>query len=421
MRVSKFLINEPFLQVSVSLMLEIGQSKAIVLQKLHSLTIDGKPFLATYKDWHSILSFISDEHLKRILVWLEGKKLIISKKEKGKRSNCYSINFNGLSGQGFEIIGSSIFHKKYQNKKMSFILPSLVNLVGLTSAIFLQDFYYQNENGFSQMTKNEINKWVPYVGFRQIKILFHDLQKKEIIKSEFRDESSKNDGKYYSVDRLKIHELLISSLAESPENGQNHKRSGIVDNSLIVDNFQDQNHKRSPLKPQKIPPKTTKDHPYSIDQDQDKIFKDNNTNTLGRKPDCGTIPEAKDDIVLLRERLMTYKMDPDVAIALVEKYGPQRVKYVVEQLSNRYEKVKPQLLISALEKNYIWPDGGTKMTGHVKPQDSLERRYYEAKAALNARNVDLMMKKRATNEVGEFHIQNIRGKLGLARSTLDGI
>jgi hypothetical protein len=142
---------------------------------------------------------------------------------------------------------------------------------------------------------------------------------------------------------------------------------------------------------------------------------------LGRKPDCGTIPEAKDDIVLLRERLMTYKMDPDVAIALVEKYGPQRVKYVVEQLSNRYEKVKPQLLISALEKNYIWPDGGTKMTGHVKPQDSLERRYYEAKAALNARNVDLMMKKRATNEVGEFHIQNIRGKLGLARSTLDGI
>ena len=249
---SKFLIDEPFIQVSVSLMLEIGQARAIVLQKLHSLTLNGKPYLATYQDCNELLPFISYDSFKRILVWLEAKNLIISKNEPGKREKSYYLNFKAMSAQGFEIIESSIFHKNYQNKKMSFILPSLVNLVGLTSAIFLQDLYYQNGKNFSQMTQKKINKWVPYVGLRQIKILFYDLQIIEIIKSEFHDESIYHEGRHYSVNKQKIDELLMSSVAESQENGQNHKRSGGVDNSLIVDNFDDQSRKRSPMKSQKI-------------------------------------------------------------------------------------------------------------------------------------------------------------------------
>ena len=249
---SKFLIDEPFIQVSVSLMLEIGQARAVVLQKLHSLTLNGKPYLATYQDWNELLPFVSYDNFKRILIWLESKNLIISKSEQGKRRKYYSLNPKALSAQGFEIIESSIFHKNYSNKKMSFILPSLVNLVGLTSAIFLQDFYYQNGNNFSQMTQKEINKWIPYVGLRQVEILFRDLQIIEIIKSEFRDESSKHDGKHYSVNKPRIDDLLISSVAEIAKNGESRKRSGGVDNSLIVDNFEDQSRKRSGLKSQKI-------------------------------------------------------------------------------------------------------------------------------------------------------------------------
>ncbi len=150
----------------------------------------------------------------------------------------------------------------------------------------------------------------------------------------------------------------------------------------------------------------------SIDQRSKKIFEDNNTNTLGRSPESDIIPKLKDDIVLLIERLMTYKIEPETAIALVEKYGPKRVKYVVEQLSKRYEKVKPGLLVTALERNYIWPAGGAGMTAHITSENSISRRHAERETRITFEKTDLMMKKRASNDVGESHLKILRSKLG---------
>jgi hypothetical protein len=413
--VSKFLINENFIQVSCNLMLEIGQSRAIVFQKLYSITGKKKQYLATYQDLHSLMPFISIKHLKRILVWLESQDLIVCAQEKGKRSKWYSINFESLASQGFEIIESCIFPKNYKSKKLSFILPSLVSLVGITSGIFLQDFYYKNGSNYSQMTQKEINKWVPYVGLRQVEILFHNLQSKGVIKSEFRDGSNKHDGKYYLINKQKIDEMLSCNTTKVCENSRSNVRSLPVDNSASVDNFASQMDKRSGLSGQKIGTYRTKDRDYSIDQDQVKIFKENNTNIMGRKPDCGTIPIMKDNVVFLKERLMTHGIQSIESERLISKFGEQRVKEVLAA-ALRTEKssgksVHGNWIIKALHLNWNLKENskGKEMTRYISPEDSKYKRELDESTELALKAIDSLQ--RSSNDVGEYYLKLLRKKL----------
>ncbi len=393
-------------------MLEIGQSKAIVLQKLHSMTMDGKLYSCTYQDWRKLIPYISYDQIKRILIWLENKNLVASKIEKNKSRRCYSVNYKSMSAQGFEVVESSIFHKKYQNKKMSFILPSLVNLVGITSAIFLQDLYYQHGNEYGQMTQKEINKWVPYTGLRQVEILFRNLQKMEIIKSEFRDESNKHDGKYYLVNRQKIDELLIS-----PENGQSRKRSGGVDNSLIVDNFNNQSRKRSGLKSQKIGTLVAKDRDYSIDQDQVRSFKKTIHIPRGADQECDTIPNAKDNIVCLTERLMTHGFTAYSASQRINEFGLELLNRVIILAADKEkatgESVGPGW-ITATAKNLKKGEHMNLQT--IKSEDSIYRRLLEAETQITRDRHALMMVSVTTPEKAKPHLSNIRSILRISKT-----
>ena len=247
---SKLLINEPYIPVSVALMLKIKPSRAIVLQKLYSLTIIKNNYLADFQDWNGLIPYLSDDQLKNILIWLEGNNLIISKSEKGKRGKWYSINLKGITEFGLEVIEDYIFPMSRKNKKKSFILPSLVKLVGIPSAIIIQDFYFNNGIAFYQMKhKKIINEFIYFKSRRQIEIIFQDLQNRDIFKSELRDDSNKNEGKFYAVNKRNIYALLGVCFTEYVENEQNEARSEPVDKSLIVDNFNNQNRISAGLKP----------------------------------------------------------------------------------------------------------------------------------------------------------------------------
>ena len=116
---SKFLINEPPLQVLPSLAKAIGLNEAIVLQQIHywinqpgtgKIHNDRKWIYNSIQNWQKDnFPFWSDGTIKRTIASLKKQKLILSKnlnKKKYDRTLWYTIDYEQLDKIGDPVIGS---------------------------------------------------------------------------------------------------------------------------------------------------------------------------------------------------------------------------------------------------------------------------------------------------------------------------
>ena len=249
--ISKFLINEPFIEVSRALTLELKLSPAIVLQKLHSLTINSNSFLATYKDWHDEIPFLSDEQLKKILIKLNDKGYITSEKLKGSRARQYSINNKYLSSQGFETVGHFIMPTISSDKYMLFILPTLAKhkKIGIAASIILQHMHYLIKNnpiervGYSwcEVTYPIINLITPFISLRQIMRIFKDFRKNNLIIFESSNKDVHNSVNFYRINYEQLDVVLKKPISKLSAENQNQLLSphNIHEGNYIQDRIKD--------------------------------------------------------------------------------------------------------------------------------------------------------------------------------------
>ncbi len=421
---SNLLINESPLKLLSSLAVRIGKSPslALVLQKIHYEQSKSKEevYLVTYPKLHERIPFISKPQLKRIIVQLVNEKLIYTTKSKNQMlGSQLIINYEKLLKWGFKCTDDGSIVDLINDEQPLLILPSIAKEFGISAAGIIQQLYFKikcYDNESIWLTYSEINKWAAFICPSQMREIFYKFEKNNLILSKLSDIPNDRSGKFYTVNHEEVnmkYEKPITNVSVDNSMTINDKhvdkeasgRSFSAPKTILPDHFRHPVEIISGTQLRSFPA------PNSIDQRSKKIFKENNTNTLGRKPESGIIPKAKDDIVLLIERLMTYNIEFKIAKELVDNYGAEKIKYVISELGKRYKKVDPGLLIAALVNDY-YPDKNSKGKEMAKNNSSSYLYYLERETKINNEKTDLMMKKRASNDVGESHLKILRSKLG---------
>jgi hypothetical protein len=428
--VSKLLIDEPPLKLLASLALKINKSPALalVLQKIHyeKSKSNQEEYLITYPKLHERIPFISIPQLKRIIVQLVNINLIDLTKSKNQMlGSKLIINYEKLLKWGFKCTDDgSIINLINEHEKPLLILPTIAKEFGITAAGIIQQLnfniiIYEKESIW--LTYSEINTWAPFICKRLLREIFYKFEKDNLILSKLSDIQNNRSGKFYSVNHQEVKMKFEKPIANL-----------FVDNNVpIINNiFEKSVDKPIPITNTVVDKNISSDHfchpveiisatqlrsflpPNSIDQRSKKIFKENNTNILGLKPDCGTIPTMKDKFVCLKNKLLTFEISEEKASNLINKFGQERIDFVLIKLSENYDKLSEKLIGAALDQNWKWPSKkseGAKVIGHIKPEDSTYRRYLEENTRLALQAISSVRK--SSDDVESYYINLIRQKL----------
>jgi hypothetical protein len=391
-------------------------------------------YSATYPKLHERIPFLSQPQLKRILMGLEKENLInVTKYKNSKLGSLYRVNNEKLGSLGFKCVGDGIISRHLEREFTLFILPSLAKEFGIPGAAILQQIHYliQSQNFESmQLTYSDINEWIPFISLRPLKEIFHKFEKSNILTSELLDQENRNSGKFYRINYGELSMITDKPTSNLSVDNNVPIINNIIEKSVdkpipIANNYVDKNvlpdHFSTTCPIISAPPARSFQHHLSIDQDLKKIFKENNTNILGRKPDCGTIPTMKDDVVYLKERLMTYKIYPVNADRLLTRFSTERIEEVLtaalkqEKIDGR--PVFGSWIVKALEKNWKLKETvkkEVKVISHTKPEDSLVRRELEENTKIAKQKIDSV--KRSAEDVEKHYMDMIRGMLRISKT-----
>ncbi len=412
--------------------MKIGQSPALVLQKLQfeqSMLPEGvEGYSATYPKLYERIPFLSKPQLKRILMGLEKENLInVTKYKNSKLGSLYRINNERLDSLGFKCVGDGIISRHLEREFTLFILPSLAKKFGIPGAGILQQIHYLiNSQNFEsmQLTYTEISNWVPFISIRPLREIIYKFEKNNILVHELINQTDRNSGKLYRINYGELSMITDKPTSNLSVDNNVPIINNIIEKSVdkpipITNNYVDKNvlpdHFSTTCPIISATPARSFQPPHSIDQDLKKIFKENNNKIMGRKPDCGTIPIMKDDVVYLKERLMTHEIQLIEAAELISKFGEPRIKEVLaaalrtEKATNK--SVHRKWIIKALELNWNLKENskGKEMTRHINPEDSKYKRELDENTELALKAIDSLQ--RSSNDVGEYYLKLLHSKL----------
>ena len=124
----------------------------------------------------------------------------------------------------------------------------------------------------------------------------------------------------------------------------------------------------------------------------------------------------KDNIVSLKERLMTYKMHHIQVDRLLAKFSSERIEEVLTAAmreEKQYNKpIFKEWIVKALEMNWNLKPTVKKekvMTTHIHPEDSKYRRELEENTQLALQAIESVQ--RSAENVGKYHLHLLRKML----------